>query len=298
MKGTFKVALAATFFSSLLFMTSCKKEGSQYSNVSESEAITVSQENTEADADYDDLTEIGFSAGADMQEQGSLGNEVGGGAAGRITVGLNLLVNLEYKIGPCTTVEVSSMDSVYPKTITIDYGAGCLCRDGKFRKGMIELNLSGPIRKAGSEMTITLHDYYVNRKHIEGTKTITNLSANGALIYSVKVEGGKVTFPNGRGFSFEGIKTFTQIEGMSTARVADDVFSIEGNNKTVYNSGLTVTRRTESPLIKPVACNWIVKGVLKVVVNERTFYIDFGQGNCDNKAILKWAAGEKEITLP
>ncbi len=298
MKGKFQLAIAATIFSSLFFMTSCKKEASQATAVSETEAITASQENTEADADYDDLTEIGFSAGADMQDQGSLGNEVGGGAAGRITVGLNLLVNLEFKTGPCTKVEVSSLDSVYPKTITIDYGTGCICRDGKFRKGMIELYLTGPIRQSGSELTITLHDYYVNRKHIEGKKIIHNNSANGALIYSVTVEGGKVTMPNGRGFSFEGTKTFTQLEGMSTVRVSDDVFSIEGRNKTVYNNGITVSRNTESPLIKPVACHWIVKGVLKVVVNDHSFFIDFGTGECDNKALLTWANGEKEITLP
>lgn len=298
MKGKFQLALVAIIASSTFFMTSCKKEASQAIAVSESEAITASQENTEADADYDDLTEIGFSAGADMQEQGSLSQEVGGGAAGRITIGLNLLVNLEYKIGPCTKVEVSSLDSVYPKTITIDYGTGCLCRDGKFRKGKIELNLTGPIRKSGSVLTISVADYYVNRKHIEGKKIITNLSANGALIYSVSIEGGKVTMPNGRGFSFEGTKTFTQLEGMNTVKVSDDVFSIEGRNKTVYNNGITVSRNTESPLIKPVACNWIVKGVLKVVVNERTFFIDFGTGECDNKALLKWANGEKEITLP
>ncbi|MFM9910601.1 MAG: hypothetical protein ACKVOW_14710, partial [Chitinophagaceae bacterium] len=148
------------------------------------------------------------------------------------------------------------------------------------------------------ELTIKLHDYFVNRVHIEGIKTIKNLSEEGVRKYATHVENGKVSWPNGRGFTYEGAKIVTQVRGMETRTIRDDVYSIEGRNKTVYANGTTVNKNTETPLIKPVACAWIVKGLLKIKINDRVLFIDFGNGDCDNKATLKWANGEKEITLP
>ena len=147
-------------------------------------------------------------------------------------------------------------------------------------------------------LTITLQDYYVNRAHVEGVKTITNLSADGAVKYSVKIEGGKIAWPNGRGFTYEGTKTVSQIEGAATLGCGDDVYSIEARTKIKYANGITVTKNTESPLIKPVACSWITKGVLKITINDRVLHIDFGAGgSCDNKALLSWANGQVEIRL-
>jgi hypothetical protein len=75
------------------------------------------------------------------------------------------------------------------------------------------------------------------------------------------------------------------------------VYSIEGRAKTVYASGLTIVKNTETPLIKPVSCPFIVEGKLKIRINAREFFIDFGTGECDNKALLIWANGEVEIRL-
>lgn len=281
----------------LLFFSSCKKENSTQTILSEQEALVASEENTEADAAFDDVAEIGFSADADIEAGVSLGVEIPGSAA-EGGLGMRFFEDLQFKVGPCTKIEVSPRDSSFPKTVTINYGEGCICRDGKFRKGLVTLYYTAPLRRPGAVLTITLRNYHVNRAHIEGVKTIKNLSADGAVKYSTSVENGKFTLPSGRGFSYEGIKMVTQIRGMETRTIRDDVYSIEGRNKTTYNNGVSVTKNTESPLIKPVSCNWIVKGVLKIKINDRTIYIDFGNGDCDNKATLKWANGEREITLP
>jgi len=292
------LATALIFFS--IAMVSCQKESSlQPSTVTEEESLTVSQENTAAEAEYDDITEIGLSVGADLEAAASTNVEIpgapaGGGLNGRI----ELFFDLQFKVGPCTKIDVSPDDSTFPKTVTVDYGEGCICRDGKFRKGAIVFYFTGPIRRPGSVLTITLRNYFVNRMHIEGVKTIKNLTENGVHAYSTLVLNGKVTWPNGRGFSYEGSKKVTQVRGSETRTIRDDVYSIEGRNKTVYANGITVNKNTETPLIKPVACPWIVKGVLKIKINDRVVYIDFGNGDCDNKATLKWAASERDITLP
>ena len=64
-----------------------------------------------------------------------------------------------------------------------------------------------------------------------------------------------------------------------------------------YND-VTVTKTTESSLIKTVGCNYIVKGVLKITINDRVLKLDFGTGgSCDDKALLTWANGSVEISL-
>ena len=300
MKSKLQVLVAAWILFASVALVSCQKESSLNNpTISEDEAVAVTQENTAADAEYDDVAEIGLSAGADLEadasDNGIATQSVSGDGLGFRP---NLFEDLQFKIGPCTKIEVLPNDSTFPKTIIINYGDGCICRDGKFRKGAIVLHFTGPIRRAGSVLTITFRGYYVNRVHIEGTKIIKNLSEEGVQKYATRVENGKVTWPNGRGFTYEGAKVVTQVRGMDTRTIRDDVYSIEGRNKTVYANGTTVNKNTETPLIKPVACAWIVKGVLKVKINDRVLFIDFGNGDCDNKATLKWAGGEKEITLP
>jgi len=289
--------LTAFLFVAAFSITSCKKESSTQSPaVSEEEAQTISQENAAADAEYDDVTEIGLSTGADMEGMRVAGD--GTASGNRIIIEASLFVDLQFKLGPCAVITAEPNDTTFPKTITIDYGAGCLCRDGKFRKGAVQLHFTAPIRRPGAVLTITLRDYYVNRAHIEGVKVITNLSENSNIKYTVQVKDGKVTWPNGRGFAYAGVKVVTQIRGGDTRSIRDDVYSLEGRSETAYNNGVTVVKNTESPLIKAVACNWTSKGVVKIKINDRVLYIDFGNGDCDNKATLKWANGQIEITLP
>ena len=149
----------------------------------------------------------------------------------------------------------------------------------------------------------TVRDFYLNRKHIEGSKTVSNLSENGNIKFTVEVVGGKVTFPSGRGYTYNGLKYVKQIEGGQTRIVRDDVYSIETRSKTEFNNGITVNLNTESPLIKKVACPWISDGLLKIKINSRILFLNYGapnNGDCDDKALLTWDNGNKHrlITLP
>ena len=295
-KNNLKLLLGAFLFLSASILFSCQKDNSISNEpVSDEEAITMSEESAAADAEYEETSEIGLSVDADLEAAARAGHNNFGTA---LNANVDLFFDLAFRLGPCTKITVTPNDSTYPKTVVIDYGDGCICRDGKFRKGAIVLHYTKPIRRPGAVLTITFRNYFVNRAHIEGTKIITNLSSNSSVKYSVVVTGGKVTWPNGRGFKYEKSKLVTQVRGGETLTVRDDVYSIEGRSKTTYANGITVNKNTETPLIKPVACPWIVKGIVKIKINDRVLYLDFGNGDCDNKAILKWNNHEREITLP
>ncbi len=288
-----KLTVFLAAFTFVIVLYSCQKESSQVATetaVTEEAAATYSDESTQTEASFDDVEDVSMTAA----------EEEVGSPTGR---GIPTFDELRLRIGSCATITVSPNDSTYPKTVTIDFGSGCVCADGKFRSGAVIVFLTGPIRRPGSVMTITLRDFYLNRKHIEGTKTVSNLSENSNIKFTVEVVGGKVTFPSGRGYTYNGLKYVKQIEGGQTRIVRDDVYSIETRSKTEFNNGITVNLNTESPLIKKVACPWISDGLLKIKINSRILFLNYGapnNGDCDDKALLTWDNGNKHrlITLP
>lgn len=297
-----RITLAAIAVLFSLFVTSCQKESSLDNTtvVSEEEAATYSEESAQAEASFDDADDIAFTA---AEEEGNAG---GFGLEGRNTQGrifLPTFFELRARIGDCATITVTPNDSTYPKTVTIDFGDSCLGNDGKVRRGKMVLHFTAPVRRPGAVVTLTFVNYHVNRAHIEGTKIFRNLSDLPTHKWSIEVLDGKVTFPNGRGYTYEGIKTVKQIAGMLTGIVRDDVYQITGRSKTIFRNGVTIILNTEDALIKKVNCHWISEGTLKIKINDRVLKLDFGfpnNGNCDNKALLSWNNGNSQriIILP
>jgi hypothetical protein len=283
----------------VVFLYSCQKENSlnNSTTVTEEQAVQYSDESAQAEASFDDVEDVGMTA---AEEEGLASAEQGRSTENWFPPRFD---ELRLRLGPCATITVTPNDSTYPKTITIDFGDGCICADGKFRKGAIILHLTGPIRRSGSVLTITFRGFYLNRAHIEGTKIISNLSENGDIKFTVQVVGGKVTFPNGRGYQYQGLKYVHQVEGGLTRTLRDDVYNIEGRSRTEFNNGLTITLNTERPLVKKVVCPWISNGLLKIKINDRVLFLNYGfpnDGDCDNKALLTWNNGNNQrvIILP
>jgi hypothetical protein len=286
-----RITVAASAFLLVAFLFSCHKENSQGSApaVTEDEAVTYSEESMEAEASYDDIQDISMIA-ADEEGIASTGRGFP-------------FVELRLRIGQCATITVSPEDSTYPKTVTIDFGSGCTGPDGKFRKGAIILHFTGPIRRPGSVLTITFRDFYLNRVHIEGTRIISNLSESGNIKFTIQVVNGKVSFPNGRGYTYNALKYVKQLEGGATPDVRDDIYSIEGRSATVFANGVSISLNTEAALIKKETCHWISKGKLKININDRALLLYYdapSNGDCDNKALLTWNNGNNQrlITLP
>src|SRR5437762_3959742 len=232
-----RILIAAFLFLTVAFLFSCQKENSvkNSNTISESDAATYSDESAQADGSFDDIDDVGMTA-ADADNTASVGR-----------------MDREYHpdfselraaIGLCATITVTPNDTTYPKTITIDFGDSCVGLDGKLRSGKIIINLTAPLRKPGSVLTITLDNFYINHIHVEGTKTMTNETENGAIKFTVSITGGKVTFPSGRGYSYEGSKTKAQVAGMDTKICRDDIFQITGWAKIEFNNGVVVNEKS------------------------------------------------------
>src|SRR5215203_5762648 len=200
-----RISIAALTFIVASMLFSCQKDLSSANNtsVTEEQAATYSEESSMAEASFDDAEDVATTA-ADEE-----GNASEFGINGRLFQ--PLFTELRAAIGDCAEITITPNDSTYPKTITINFGNGCLGRDGKFRSGAIVVHLTAPLRRPGSVVTISFRNYYLNRVHLEGSKIISNLSDPPVHKWRVEVAGGKVTFPTGRGYSYQSIKVKTQV---------------------------------------------------------------------------------------
>lgn len=298
-------SLAALVLLALLITISgCKKESSELSDAEAKEfGQATSESDAEAEATYDDVfdnvmgvnTEVGIGGtGIFGQAYPQYGDELISGVAGTDTV------------PACVTVTITHLNppAAFPVKVVIDFGTGCTGRDGRLRKGKIISVYTGRMIVPGSVVETTFDGYYVNGIHVEGVHRAENKSTAQQWVFAITVRNGKLTRPNGNYTQWSTTKTITQIEGNGTPLFPlDDIFSIKGESNGTVKRDTTLFQwaaRTlpDNPLIKRFACRWIVKGKIAIRrTNSDVAVIDYGTGQCDNKATITINGVSFEITL-
>ena len=187
----------------------------------------------------------------------------------------------------CATVTLSPADlATFPKTMTIDYGTGCTI-GAITRKGKFIATFTGRIRNAGTTVTISFDNYYVNDYKLEGSFSITNNTVNNALSFITQSTNGKLTYPGGLlYYTHSGQHTYSQVGGTGTATYLDDSWSVTGTGTTKSSAHESLTVTIKTPLIKNVACGAIVSGEEDFQYNNISGSLNFGSGSCDRQATL------------
>lgn len=195
----------------------------------------------------------------------------------------------------CATVTATPGGLVdFPKNIVVDFGTECTLR-GYTGKGSVSFTLNQWIFIPGTVIVPQFHDFYVNGYKIEGDYTITTVSATA---FKVDIIDGVITFPDGTVFHQKGALDYTQTKGDDTPFVfGDDTYAITGDIASTSALG-NIDGTITSPLIKEVACNNITAGVIDFKMAFSTATLDFGDGTCDNKGIVKIGPLSFPVTLP
>ncbi len=179
---------------------------------------------------------------------------------------------------------------------TIDYGVSdCICNDGKIRKGQIFISYPINYTSTGSLFETALADYSVNGNSVEGSAAVTKIASD---IYTC-IWKASIVAENGLDkMTFTSTKTKTFIENSNSPNV------LAGNNYSFIGSSSGTTWRGEeyniiisTPLLVQSGCRSVKSGLTTVTSSyfkgEAT--VDYGNGDCDTKAILKY--GKKEVEL-
>jgi hypothetical protein len=191
----------------------------------------------------------------------------------------------------CANITITPMNG-FPKTISVDFGGGCISPNGIARKGKINIVLSDSVRKPGSTAVLTFDNYFVTGYKKEGIITWTNTSTVATKGWQRKVENGKITSPTGKSWLHSGIKDVVQTAGYSTPRnLLDDAFSITGNHTVTNMNGVSRTSVIIDPLQKQTICDNISQGTIQLQGPSHNALVNFGNGTCDKLATISIDGG-------
>ena len=297
--------LAALVVISLLVFGSCKKEISADTAQEE----FASQASSEADAEADDIFNEVFDNVMGVNADVAFG---GTGVFGQMNPGIS---GETARINACPDVTIThvSTTSIFPVKVVMDFGTGCTGRDGRTRSGKIVVEYTNRLIVPGAKAVTEFVDYKVDSIKVQGRLVITNqsdvISANCmAHKWKVEVDGAKLTKPNGNYVEWNSTRTVAQIEGNCTIFIPlDDIYKITGNaNGKVKRGDLLIAWNSEitEPLIKKFTCRWLVKGIIRIARLNLTTNspwvatINYGNGDCENKALATINGVPHIITLP
>lgn len=183
---------------------------------------------------------------------------------------------------PTVTFDTTST----PRTITLDFGdVNCTATNGRLRRGRILVSYTGRYRDAGTVITITPQDYYVNNNLVTGVKTVTNmgLNANDQPWFNVTVNGAITAADGSWTATHQAQRVRTWIQGSGTAALADDVYLITGGGSGVNRNGVAYTSTITQAVRAEMGCAFhLVSGTVVVSPQGRPARtIDYGNGACD-----------------
>ena len=276
-------ATALTICAITLFFACKKDDKTGVDEKQDQLTISAAQRETEVNAIYEDA----FTEVIDVNA-----TQTGLNGENRQAASVNGLAR-------CTGVELSFEPAdliTFPKTITINYGDACTDNNGRTRKGKIIVVVDKMFWQNSATAVITFENYFLNGIQVEGKQTLTNLSSNGGFAYTYTVEGGKLTYPDGNVVLYSGTRTLQQTEGGGTISILDDAYELSGH-AILQDSISSAKVQIKTPLHRDLDCKWIDKGELTVTVNTKVASINYGDGECDDKAMLTVGDKSKEITL-
>ncbi|MBV7531716.1 hypothetical protein [Chitinophaga sp. sic0106] len=206
----------------------------------------------------------------------------------------------------CPEVSVEGIGA-WPITVKFDFGTSCANNlNNRVRGGKISAVFSGFLTTPGTTVKVSLQNFTINGKPITGeilyTVTGFNKEVKGGISFTQKITDGTVKLNDSITAVYNHTKTVKQTNGGNTvANPGDDEYDTEGTGTLVYKhtNGTTVSIAvsTPKPLHTSWNCQWVRSGQLKLVTEMVSGTIDYGTGDCDNKATVTVGDKVKEITL-
>jgi len=196
----------------------------------------------------------------------------------------------------CATITRVVTDTT--KDITIDFGDSCVLRNGNTVSGKILIHYTIDKTALTKLVEVSFDNFYNNRRKIEGGFTVLKERQNqNGNPQSTNTFNITVTWPDNSTAHKEGTKTRELIEGGDTFTWGDDVFEITGNWNFTRKDGTLHVATITTPLRRELACRFIVSGVIALQKNDQAAVLDFGDGACDDLALLTKNGETTEIHL-
>ncbi len=185
----------------------------------------------------------------------------------------------------CANITMNPVTDAFAKTFYVDYGTGCTSNN-IIRKGKLKITFSNYITETGSTMTIERENYYVNGNKVEGKVEYKNTTTTANIPqWTRKITNGIFTNTEGEVYLNSGSHTVKQTAGVESLILNDNTYEMtEGTHTVKKQNGGTLTLTVSETLVKKFDCDYISKGKVNVETTLLNGKIDYGNGDCDNKA--------------
>jgi len=261
--SVFKTGILTVFIFSFL-LTSCSKDDTSTENDT---SIDLNLEQSKQAAESDEVATGAF----DIIETAYIEQEENEGRATSL-------------FSDCVTITISSENEV--TFVTMDFGLGCELNNGNIVSGMIHLTY-GPVQNGTVNITYNFEDFTFNNHGIEGGGTIFreryNASGNPQSTFHKNIV---ITLTNGVTVDIDGTRVREWVEGVGSGTWMDNVFMVTGNWSHEASTGFSRTAIVTNALRREAICPFFVSGTMDVTRNDHAGILDFGDGTCDNIAVL------------
>lgn len=278
-------------FAVALFVFSCKKDNNPSdSNVNEAVAVAVNHQAASRPFNETLATVFGQldDLGADLARMQN-GRPDG---------------NARIVDGRCYEVTVSPAHVYqWPKTVTWDFGEGCVGIDGKTRKGKVISVFTGILLSEGAKVTTTFDGYQVDSFKVTGSLDFTNqFSYSPDTIYAFKTQYTNATATHaltGYWTKLNGTITYQLVKQSPNYFNPAAAFTSTGTLHGENALGFTWTAETTVPVLRNHTCLWPISGIISLEWNDHSdkAFIDYGTGSCDNQAEVSYKGFKKAVSL-
>lgn len=198
---------------------------------------------------------------------------------------------------PNVSIEIGEQE--YPITITIDYGDSTTLKNGRVISGLVSIEVSAPRTTDGATRTITYSNCVIDSVQIDGV-TVETFNTDGETNRVVTIStNATLILADGTELTYTGNRIRNWLEGFETPMEhSDDQIQITGNVSIESSNGNVWAREIIEPLIKVSDCRHPVQGVVQFTQNGTIIAtLNYGNGECDNLAILTVDGEDVEIEL-
>ena len=181
--------------------------------------------------------------------------------------------------------------------ISLDYGNGCEGPHGNVLAGLIRIDIQ--LLSADEKLiTHSFEDFSINGRSIEGSITRNRIRSNQNGYPQVETSKDiSIQWDEDTVFNRVGQTTRAWVAGNDTRSWGDDVFLTTGNWNISRNGVLKRSVTITKELRREMSCRFLVSGTMNIEGSQANYNLDFGDGTCDDVAVVTSGETEKEIQL-
>lgn len=181
--------------------------------------------------------------------------------------------------------------------ISLDFGSGCEGPHENVLAGVIRIDVQ--LLSAEEQLiTHSFEDFSINGRTIEGSITRSRIRSNQEGYPEVLTSKDiRIQWDEDNTFNRVGQTTRTWILGNDTRSWGDDVFLTTGNWNLLKNGVLQRSVTISEELRREMSCRFLVSGTMKIEGPQASYSLDFGDGACDDVAVVTIGERQEEIQL-